>query len=132
LFKINHFQFFPPLFCKLLTNEATFCPKTQQKSPFINHIRRSPNQNERSHSIAQHRPNPHRIKELERSPGQTNEATASAASRVAISLENQAHLAQGITGAAARSRQPVLIEDTDAAPRYIAAHPNIHSEAHTP
>ena len=41
-------------------------------------------------------------------------------------------LSRGITGAAARSRQPVLIEDTDADPRYIAAHPNIHSEVAVP
>lgn len=41
-------------------------------------------------------------------------------------------LAEGITGAAARTRQPVLIEDTDADPRYIAAHPNIHSEVAVP
>jgi sigma-B regulation protein RsbU (phosphoserine phosphatase) len=41
-------------------------------------------------------------------------------------------LGEGITGAAARTRQPVLIEDTDADPRYIAAHPNIHSEVAVP
>jgi sigma-B regulation protein RsbU (phosphoserine phosphatase) len=41
-------------------------------------------------------------------------------------------LGEGITGAAARTRQPVLIEDTDTDPRYIAAHPNIHSEVAVP
>lgn len=41
-------------------------------------------------------------------------------------------LGQGITGAAAKSRQPVRIEDTEADPRYIAAHPNIRSEVAVP
>ncbi len=41
-------------------------------------------------------------------------------------------LAEGITGAAARLRQPIRIEDTAADPRYIAAHPNIRSEVAVP
>jgi phosphoserine phosphatase RsbU/P len=41
-------------------------------------------------------------------------------------------IAEGITGAAARLRQPIRIEDTAADPRYIAAHPNIRSEVAVP
>ena len=41
-------------------------------------------------------------------------------------------LGEGITGAAARLRQPIRIEDTAADPRYIAAHPNIRSEVAVP
>jgi len=41
-------------------------------------------------------------------------------------------LGEGITGAAARLRQPMRIEDTAADPRYIAAHPNIRSEIAVP
>ncbi len=41
-------------------------------------------------------------------------------------------LGEGITGAAARLRQPMRIEDTAADPRYIAAHPNIRSEVAVP
>ena len=41
-------------------------------------------------------------------------------------------LSQGITGAAARLRQPIRIEDTAADPRYIATHPNIRSEVAVP
>ena len=41
-------------------------------------------------------------------------------------------LSQGITGAAARLRQPMRIEDTAADPRYIATHLNIRSEVAVP
>jgi len=39
---------------------------------------------------------------------------------------------KGITGAAARSRQPVRVADTQADPRYIASHPGIRSEVAVP
>jgi len=41
-------------------------------------------------------------------------------------------LGQGITGAAAQSRQPVLAPDTSADPRYVEWHPGIRSEVAVP
>jgi len=41
-------------------------------------------------------------------------------------------LGQGITGAAARSRQPVLAPDTSTDPRYVEWHPGIRSEVAVP
>ena len=41
-------------------------------------------------------------------------------------------LGKGITGAAARSREPVRVHDTERDPRYIASHPDIRSEVAVP
>ncbi len=41
-------------------------------------------------------------------------------------------LGKGLTGAAAESREPVLVRDTNADPRYIASHPGIRSELAVP
>lgn len=41
-------------------------------------------------------------------------------------------LGKGITGAAATSREIVRVHDTDTDPRYIASHPDIHSEIAVP
>ncbi len=41
-------------------------------------------------------------------------------------------LGKGITGAAAESREVVLVEDTSTDPRYIASHPDIRSEVAVP
>ncbi len=41
-------------------------------------------------------------------------------------------LGKGITGAAAESREPVRVVDTLTDPRYIASHPDIHSEVAVP
>lgn len=41
-------------------------------------------------------------------------------------------LGKGLTGAAAASREPVLVRDTNADPRYIASHPGIRSELAVP
>jgi phosphoserine phosphatase RsbU/P len=41
-------------------------------------------------------------------------------------------LGKGITGAAALSREPVMVNDTAADPRYIASHPEIRSEMAIP
>jgi len=41
-------------------------------------------------------------------------------------------LGKGVTGAAVESRSPVLVKDTGADPRYIVAHPGIHSELAVP
>ena len=37
-------------------------------------------------------------------------------------------LGKGVTGAAAESKEPVLVHDTSADPRYIASHPGVRSE----
>jgi len=41
-------------------------------------------------------------------------------------------LGKGITGAAAESREPVRVHDTERDPRYIASHPDIRSEVAVP
>lgn len=41
-------------------------------------------------------------------------------------------LGKGLTGAAAESREPVLVRDTNTDPRYIASHPGIRSELAVP
>ena len=41
-------------------------------------------------------------------------------------------LGKGITGAAAESREPVRVDDTEADPRYIPSHPDIRSEVAVP
>jgi sigma-B regulation protein RsbU (phosphoserine phosphatase) len=41
-------------------------------------------------------------------------------------------LGKGLTGAAVESREPVLVRDTSADPRYIASHPGIRSELAVP
>ncbi len=64
LFNINKLQFFPPLLRKFLTNEAASLPVIEKAPSYLS---------------------------IPTSPGQANEATTSAASRVAVSIENQAH-----------------------------------------
>lgn len=41
-------------------------------------------------------------------------------------------LGKGLTGAAAESREPVIVDDTSADPRYIASHPDMRSEVAIP
>ena len=41
-------------------------------------------------------------------------------------------LGKGVTGAAAESKEPVLVHDTSADPRYIASHPGVRSEVAIP
>jgi sigma-B regulation protein RsbU (phosphoserine phosphatase) len=41
-------------------------------------------------------------------------------------------LGKGVTGAAAESKEPVLVHDTAADPRYIASHPGVRSEVAIP
>jgi sigma-B regulation protein RsbU (phosphoserine phosphatase) len=41
-------------------------------------------------------------------------------------------LGKGLTGAAAESREPVIVNDTSADPRYIASHPDMRSEVAIP
>src|SRR5262249_2512410 len=48
-----------------------------------------------------------------------------------VNLDN-IPLGKGITGAAAESREIVRVTDTAADPRYIASHPDIHSEVAVP
>lgn len=48
-----------------------------------------------------------------------------------VDLDN-VPLGKGITGAAVESREPIRVEDTLADPRYIASHPDIHSEIAVP
>src|SRR5579864_9454733 len=48
-----------------------------------------------------------------------------------VKIDNVA-LGKGLTGAAAESREVVLVDDTSTDPRYIASHPDIRSEVAVP